>query len=116
MLAGTGPNTSFPAAGGLLRIGDRVISWNGQPMVDPATGAQRLLKDVVVAAETHTLTIERALDPLAMAAATAIESSRPPKTPPAKSGSGEWKQEDSWGSDEWKGTDSSWSSDDSWGS
>ena len=52
-----------PAEASSLRIGDRVISWNGQPMVDPATGKQRLLKDVVVAADTHTLTVKRAIEP-----------------------------------------------------
>ena len=42
----------------VLQMGDRVLLWNGIEMVD-SFGARRLLKDVVVRAEAHTLVIER---------------------------------------------------------
>ena len=42
----------------VLKMGDRVLLWNGIEMVD-SFGARRLLKDVVVRAEAHTLVIER---------------------------------------------------------
>ena len=42
----------------VMKMGDRVLLWNGIEMVD-SSGARRLLKDVVVRAEAHTLVIER---------------------------------------------------------
>ena len=41
-----------------LKLGDRVLLWNGIEMID-FTGERRLLKDVVVSADAHTLVIER---------------------------------------------------------
>ena len=41
-----------------LQMGDKVISWNGIDMVDSA-GERKMLKDVVVPADSHELVIER---------------------------------------------------------
>ena len=49
-----------PAAASELRMGDKVILWNGVAMVDPVCGRQRKLKEVVVRSDTHTLVVERA--------------------------------------------------------
>ena len=46
---------------GVLQMGDRIVAWNGIEMFDGAN--RRLLKDVVVPAETHELVIERARYP-----------------------------------------------------
>jgi len=49
-----------------LQLGDKVIQWNGNKMVDEA-GERRMLKDVVVPADSHELLVERppSLAPLA---------------------------------------------------
>jgi len=49
-----------PAAASELRMGDKVILWNGVAMIDPVCGRQRKLKEVVVRSDTHTLVVERA--------------------------------------------------------
>ena len=43
-------------------MGDQIISWNDQEMVKVEGGrkVQRLLKDVVTPAETHTVVVKRA--------------------------------------------------------
>lgn len=46
-----------PAAA-VLQLGDKITEWNGVAMFDPATGERRLLKEVVTAAESHTLVID----------------------------------------------------------
>ena len=55
----------LPAANA-LQLGDKVIQWNGNKMVDEA-GERRMLKDVVVPADSHELLVERqpSLAPLA---------------------------------------------------
>ena len=49
-----------PAAASELRMGDKVVLWNGVAMVDPVCGRQRKLKEVVVRSDVHTLVVERA--------------------------------------------------------
>jgi len=51
----------LPAAK-VLQLGDKVVQWNGNDMVDSA-GQRRLLKEVVVPADTHELVVERAASP-----------------------------------------------------
>ena len=46
-----------------LQLGDKVMQWNGNEMVDASTGERRLLKDVVVRADSHELVVERAANP-----------------------------------------------------
>ena len=48
-----------PAAA-VLQMGDRVTAWDGIELFDAAAGERRLLKEVVTAADSHTLVIERA--------------------------------------------------------
>ena len=55
----------MPAEKGNLKMGDRVTHWNGITMTYINNGVveQRLLKDVVKPAETHTVVVERARKP-----------------------------------------------------
>ena len=54
----------MPAIKG-LSIGDLIVAWNGIEMVEERDGRvkQKLLKDVVCAADTHTITVERTRKP-----------------------------------------------------
>ena len=74
-----------PAAA-VLQLGDKVVSWNGQLMFDEAAGERRMLKDVVVAAESHELVIERkrALMTEVTAAPPARETPAAAATPSSK--------------------------------
>ena len=48
-----------------LKLGDRVIKWNGQPMsiIEDGQWRQRLLKEVVKPADAHVVVVERACKP-----------------------------------------------------
>ena len=62
-----------PAAA-VLQLGDKITEWNGVAMFDAATGERRLLKEVVTAAESHTLVIERAQTAAPVPAAAAPDT------------------------------------------
>ena len=72
-----------PAAA-VLQLGDKVTTWNGIAMFDAAAGERRLLKEVVTAAESHTLVIERA-----EATAAPVPVAAPPDMPVKNTMSGE---------------------------
>lgn len=55
----------LPAAK-VLQLGDKVVQWNGNEMVDSA-GERRMLKDVVVPADSHELVVKRAPSPALLA-------------------------------------------------
>ena len=72
-----------PAAA-MLQLGDKITTWNGIAMFDAAAGERRLLKEVVTAAESHTLVIERA-----QATAAPVPVAAPPDMPAKNTMSGE---------------------------
>ena len=92
-----------PAESSELELGDRVLLWNGIEMVD-FTGERRLLKDVVVPADSHTLVIERQL---AAAAKPAQGAVRQESTAEKDGGSWKtqetWKSNDAWSPESWGG-------------
>mmetsp|Transcript_17938 Transcript_17938/g.36494 ORF Transcript_17938/g.36494 Transcript_17938/m.36494 type:complete len:172 (+) Transcript_17938:35-550(+) len=90
-----------------LKLGDKVLLWNGIEMFD-FTGEQRLLKDVVVKADTHTLVIER---PLSAKQAAAAAARREQTAAAAKSDVvNQWTAQETWASnDAW--TPETWGSD-----
>ena len=92
-----------------LMMGDRVLQWNGIEMTD-FTGERRLLKDVVVPADSHTLVVERRLDKLAAAAAAAVAASDSGTTAAAAAKEGDWKTQETWTNKEAK-----WKAQESWG-
>ena len=51
--------TPGKSAAAVLQLGDKITAWNGIAMFDAAAGERRILKEVVTAAESHTLVIER---------------------------------------------------------
>ncbi len=118
--------TAGKAAEKVLQMGDHVISWNGTPLFDP-DGNQRKLATVVTSAETHTVVVERTLNPLVAAAAIAIqeadEAAAARKTEQASSkGKGskwssmeEWTTAKNYTSTGWQNKDA-WKPTDSWGS
>ena len=56
-----------------LRLGDRVLLWNGNALVDPSTGEQRKLGSVVDGRlDTHAVVVERPLAPLSAAEQAAL--------------------------------------------
>ena len=61
------------AAADMLRIGDRVIQWNGNALTDPNTGVQKKLGSVVDGRlDTHIVVVERPLQPLSAAEQTGL--------------------------------------------
>ena len=85
-----------------LKLGDRVLLWNGIEMID-FTGERRLLKDVVVSADAHTLVIERQQS--AAVAGTQAQRAAPPESAArAEPEGGSWKAQ----------TSESWKSNDAW--
>ena len=84
-----------------LKLGDRVLLWNGVEMID-FTGERRLLKDVVVSADAHTLVIERQQS--AAAAGTQAQRAAPPESAAAEPEGGSWKAQ----------TSETWKSNDAW--
>ena len=95
-----------PAAASELQRGDKVLQWNGIAMVDPDSGQQRKLKDVVVPSDVHTLVVERAQS-------AAKSTAAPPQASKAAQTS-EWKSTTDYKSHSWQATDS-WTSDPKWG-
>lgn len=95
-----------------LKLGDKVLLWNGIEMVD-FTGERRLLKDVVVPADAHTLVIERQQSAAAAGAQAqrAAESAATAANPKESSWqtsvplqtSETWKSDDAWEPDSWGG-------------
>ena len=88
-----------------LKLGDKVLLWNGIEMVD-FTGERRLLKDVVVPADAHTLVIERQQS----AAAAGAQAQRAAKSAAAAAD----PKESSWQTSVPLTTSDSWKSDDAW--
>ena len=95
-----------PAAADLF-IGDKILQWGDVAMIDPESGQQRLLKDVVSPADTHTLIIERTQPSSAPS---------PPKAPSdaTKSSPAAWTAQETWSDDAWVGTEA-WDSGSKWG-
>ena len=91
-----------------LKLGDRVLLWNGIEMID-FTGERRLLKDVVVSADTHTLVIERQQP--AAAAGTQAQGAAQSEPAAAEPEGGNWKAQTS---ETWKSSDA-WAPETSWG-
>ena len=95
-----------------LKLGDKVLLWNGIEMVD-FTGERRLLKDVVVPADAHTLVIERqqsaaAAGAQAQRAAESAATAADPKesswqTSVPLTTSDSWKSDDAWEPESWGG-------------
>ena len=57
----------------MLRIGDTVVLWNGISLTDPGTGKQRKLSSVVDGSlDTHSVVVERPLQPLTADEQTAM--------------------------------------------
>ena len=88
-----------------LKLGDKVLLWNGIEMVD-FTGERRLLKDVVVPADAHTIVIERQQS----AAAAGAQAQRAAKSAAAAAD----PKESSWQTSVPLTTSDSWKSDDAW--
>jgi hypothetical protein len=100
-----------------LQMGDKVLLWNGIEMVD-FTGERRMLKDVVVRADVHTLVIERKQNSLAKAAAAAVAKSAAAAAEQAASKQ-QWTAQESWSGGGGGGGESStegeWKPQESWG-